>query len=104
MACAALLASADGRAFLNWLFEICGFLSTGFSLDPQQNAFRAGQENVARTVYAYLGEVDPEGLINLLKENLNAARADAALRASDERGTGEDAGEWPGADSGSEYP
>lgn len=84
VACRALLASPDGRVFLNWLFEVCGFLTNPFAADPLTNAFNAGRENVARFVYAHLGRVDPDGLINLLKENLANDRADDYIRAAGE--------------------
>lgn len=75
-----LMADARGRRLMRQWLAFCGVDQTPFTGDSK-TFFKAGAQNVGIMLKSQLTEYAMEGYFQMLREHLEDAKADAALRA-----------------------
>ena len=91
-----IMATPQGRAWVDDKLAFCGIFRTTFSADPYTTAFNEGQRNVGLALFADIMRACPEAYIQLLKEKNNAGPDPVDRRNADDERNFDSAGRWVG--------
>lgn len=82
-----LMQTRPGRRLVWWLLQIGRVGGQPYSRDPYDTAFNCGELNVGNQILARVTTVDPQGYLNMQKEQLDETEL-AHVDDSDDEGTG----------------
>lgn len=71
------LATQQGRAFLRWIISCTGYGQNPFVPNALTMAFNAGMMQPGLDLVARIEQVDPAGLVRILKENYDVGSLDS---------------------------